>query len=113
MTDLGTITLVSPQPIVYGHPVTFSWVFTKRPQYPTLGVFAKQGGGWAYIAELSVGRDLTGTASVVISNEMSSALPGTLDTTQPADAQAYCWDEYRGGKQPRPITGQVFFKVQP
>ena len=109
-TALGTITLDTVDPH-YGQNISFHWAFLKRPQYPTLGVFLNQNGKWVYIAELSVPRELTGSGSVLLTSETSSALPGTIDYNQPSAGQAYLWDERFGGNGPVVITSQVFFTI--
>lgn len=107
----GTITLDNVP--AYHAAADFHWTLTKKPRYATLGVFCSQG-GWVYIAELGVSQALTGSASVVIENEMSSAMPGRIDYSRPSDCQAFLFDE-RLVRQDKPaaITAQVFFTINP
>jgi hypothetical protein len=109
-TSTGSIVIVSTG--AYGDPATFSWTLVKKPQVPTLGVECQQGGQWRYIAELSVARTLTGTASVVVVNEMSSALPGSLDPTLTASCYAAVWDELRSARGPVVLTEWAHFTLE-
>lgn len=112
-TPLGTITLDNVP--AYHQAASFHWTFNRKPRWATLGVFCQQQiGSYVYIAELAVPQDPTGSGSVVIDNETSSAVPGTIDYTRPSECQAYLWDE-RLAEQGKPsaLTVLVEFTIPP
>lgn len=94
----------------YGGTVAAHWTFARRPQLPAMGVICYQDAA-RYIAELPVSRDLSGSGSVTLANETSSAMPGSLDYALPAHCQVWMFDDHRGGQQGEIITNVVGFDV--
>lgn len=90
----GTIVLDTLAP-AYGQPVAAHWTFAKRASLPALALLCYQG-HMALGAELGVPRDVTGSGAILLANESSSVVPGTLDYSQPASCQIYVLDDLRG-----------------
>ena len=98
----------------YGDPVAFSWSLPRAVRDGTVGLFCTQPGGpqWEYIAEYPFS-GTSGSASWLLENETSSAVPGHLDYSQPAECSAYAWDEklVSQGKPPY-VANSVSFRIQ-
>lgn len=106
----GIITLDTPVP-AYHADVTAHWALTRRPQLPAMGLLCYQGNVLHYGAELPLTRALTGSGTILLANETSSVLPGTLDYSQPASCQVYVFDDHRGGQPGEVITNVIGFTV--
>ncbi len=116
---MGT-TQVNNLPLHYGDTAEISWVLTKRPIRPTLGVECYQakpdgdGYWWAYTKETPIPRDQTGSSTVCISNDAPHLLIVKLDPTLEAYCLALIWDEgTRNGKPPVFIAGGGDFTLLP
>jgi hypothetical protein len=118
-TKMGTMTLITNNPIYYHQLVEFYYVLPRKPQLPNFVVTCRQDSGWVFAAEglyhpEITPRSLEGTISILIENESQTLLLGGLDYTKLAHCGAYLIEEgTRNGKMSTFGTSVAGFDVLP